>query len=248
MIPKIIHQIWFQGWDKLPDEYQKNVQSVIDHNPGYKHIKWDDKNIRAAIQSIGPEYLAKYDNFKLLHQKIDFGRYAVLYLYGGISVDVDCEAVKGFDELPQINTADFIVSRINVIIKSLNNATILVKPKHPLLRNLLDLIPDKCGVFQTDFSCIRQTTGPAFFTKYLSQFPEQITFLDNSYFENCSGMDSACQLKPNSILNHKHALTWVPPIYVMFGKGYYKIKQYKIELILLFSLLLLAFLLYKILK
>src|SRR5271166_3819149 len=100
MIPKIIHSIWFQGWDSLPEKYYENIASVGRHNPDWQYIKWDSESIRNLIRGLGDDYLQKYDDFKVMHQKIDFGRYAIIYAHGGVSVDTDVFALKGFDETP----------------------------------------------------------------------------------------------------------------------------------------------------
>jgi len=110
MIPRTIHQIWMQGWGQLPDKYLDNVQSIADKNPDYKILKWDEKSIRDIVKYLGEDYLRKYDSFTTLHQKIDFGRYSILYAMGGISVDTDVKAYKSFDETPHINDSNFIIS------------------------------------------------------------------------------------------------------------------------------------------
>lgn len=244
MIQNRIHQIWFQGWNYLPEKYVDNVKSIIDKNPTYTHFKWDDTSIRNALRILGPEYLAKYHSFNLIHQKIDFSRYAILYLYGGVSVDTDVVAIKGFDSTPFADTSDFIVSynsanKFESYIKSglpftINNATILVKKNHPILKNLLNqILSESCDINQSDYSCIQSTTGPAAFTEYLNQYKDQITILNNKYFEPCSGADLKCELPSEAILDHQHEASWVNPIWKKAAELYYVAKRNKFALILL---------------
>ena len=40
-IPRIIHQIWWQGMDKLPKKYQRFKESWVEHHPGWKIMYWD---------------------------------------------------------------------------------------------------------------------------------------------------------------------------------------------------------------
>ena len=159
MIPKIIHEIWFQGWNNLPEKYQKNVKSVQNQNPDWQFKTWDNDSLRAAISTIGQDYLNKYDGFKIMHQKIDFGRYAVLYLYGGVSVDTDAYALKSFNNTPSLQTSNFIVSVGDAGTK-VNNAIIFVSQGNPLMKELLTEITDNCTKFETDFSCIVDLTLP----------------------------------------------------------------------------------------
>lgn len=241
-IPKIIHQIWLQGFGQLPEKFKSNVQSVIDKNPDWEHIEWDDNSIRELVKSIGQQYLDKYDSFKLLHQKVDFGRYAILYVKGGVSVDIDVVAIKGFDELPNLETSNLIVSNLSNN-RALNNATILASPKNPILLGLLNyiLILD-CTSAQSNFTCIQKTTGPDAFNKYLRDYKDQITTLDSSYFESCSGYNDYCELNPNAILDHQHEGTWLPESFKSALGFYHWMKEHKWILILIGILLLILIL------
>lgn len=239
-IPKIIHSIWFQGWSQLPPQYNSNVQSVITNNPGYQYIKWDQDTIRKVVSDLGPTYLAKYDGLKIMHQKIDFGRYAILYTFGGISVDIDAMAHKGFDSTPHISDSDFIVSD-NSTGKFINNATILVSAKNPLMFLLINSIDGDCKFYQSDFFCVLQTTGPFAFTRFIKSHLDSVTVLPSVYFEPCSGLDDNCSVSDKTILNHKHEQTWVNPLFKSVAEQYYKIKPYKNIFIIVFILLILFF-------
>jgi mannosyltransferase OCH1-like enzyme len=245
MIPKILHFIWFQGWDSLPANFQSNVDSVIKNNPGYQVMKWDGNSLRNAIATIGNDYAVKYDEFEYMHQKIDFGRYAVLYLNGGISVDIDAIAYKGFDQTPGIQTSSFIVSQ-NSTNQFVNNAIILVSQKNPLMLELLQQISGNCGKMEHKISCIMKSTGPQMFNDFVLQNKEQINILPNTYFEPCSGADKFCKLPEQVILNHKHAATWISPFWQNMNKCRHWCRHYSDSLMILVILGLTIFIAYKI--
>ena len=50
MIPNIIHQIWIQGRDKIPNELQDHYRSCREINKNFRHILWDERKIRFAQQ------------------------------------------------------------------------------------------------------------------------------------------------------------------------------------------------------
>lgn len=235
----VIHQIWMQGWDKLPEKYVANVKSVIDLNPNWQHIKWDESMIRKVVALLGDAALAKYDSFTILHQKIDYGRYAILYTYGGVSVDIDAVALKGFDATPCLSTSDFIVSE-NSSGKFINNATIFLSAKNPLMLALMDSIDPICKKYQSDFSCVLQSTGPFAFTRFVKDNPG-ITVLDHKYFEPCSGSDSNCVVGPDAILDHRHEKSWMNPLFKVVSEQYFRMKPYKNVFIVLIILLILFF-------
>lgn len=219
MINRIIHQIWYQG--KLPEKYYSNVKSVIEKNPGWTHKMWNEQSLREAVSKLGPEYLAKWESFPYMHNRIDMGRFSILLLEGGASVDVDVVALKGFDSTPYLNTSNFIVSKnssngFENIVKngqsiSLNNATILTSQYNPVMKGLLDhLLELSCSIGESKENCIQGTTGPREFTSYLNQHKDQITVLPNIYFEPCGGSDEwGCEIKPESILDHRHEGSWM---------------------------------------
>lgn len=238
-IAKKIHQIWIPNWSNIPEKYKPRVQSVIDKNPGWIHYAWDDSNIPQLLNSIGPEYLEKYNSFSLIHQKVDFARAGILYVIGGASVDCDAIAYKSFDTLPHIETSDFICSynssnSLENKIKAgipvvLMNATILVKPRHPIVKNLLDyMMGQSCSINESAYSCIQHTTGPYAFTTYLlNNFKNQITILDNSYLDPCNSSDAYCEIKSNTVLDQQQEGSWANPAYKTLQKSYYWIKEHK---------------------
>lgn len=242
MIPKLIHLIWFQSWNEFPERFHNNVRSIIEKNPDYKIFYWDDASMQEELKTIGQEYLDKYNSFKLLHQKIDYFRFAILYSRGGISVDTDVLALRGFDELPNINTSDLIVSE-KPHSKSMNNATILANKNNPILKYLIDNIDTTpCREGESNYKCIQRTTGPYAFNKLLQPFKDQIVVLDKVYLEPCASLDSYCSPSEESVLNHLHELSWLKTWHKNVIKSYFVVKHYKyhvlIGIIILIALIL----------
>ena len=74
-------------------------------NPNWEHKTWDESQLRAACEEVGPACATRFDAYEHFMQKVDFGRYVILYLYGGVIVDCDMEAKKPLDEVPDIDAA-----------------------------------------------------------------------------------------------------------------------------------------------
>lgn len=248
-VPKIFHVIWIQGVDKIPSEYVQNLNETIAKNPDWQVYKWDDKSIRELLKKLGPQYLEKYNSFKILHQSIDYARYAIIYAFGGLSIDLDAKAVKSFNQIPYIQERDFIVGyspldKVGNIAqgnerRALNNSVIIARPFHPILKEVLDYINTlECKPGQSDFSCIIFTTGQSF-NEVLYRHKGEIVVLDNSYFESCHGNDEFCEYAPNAIIQHKHAQTWVPGSHQAIAKIYYWLKEYWLWIVGIIGILLL---------
>lgn len=255
-IPKQINVIWIQGCDKIPSEYKDNLNETISKNPDWKLVCWDDNSIRNLLKSLGPQYLEKYDSFKILHQKVDFARYAIMYGGGGgISIDVDAKAVKSFNEIPYINEKDFIVGyspldKVGNIAqgnkrRAINNSVIITKPFNPILKEVLDrILTLDCKPGQSNFSCIIFTTGESF-SDILYKHKDNVTILENSYFESCHGNDAFCEYAPNAIIHHDHAQTWVPGSHQNIAKAYYWLKANRTPVIAILLLVILIIILPK---
>ena len=232
MIVKSGHFIWMQGWDKFPEKFRANIQSVIDKNTNWKIYYWDEGSILEELKNSGQEYLDKYNNFKLLHQRVDYARYFLIWKFGGASIDTDIVALKGFDSIPNIDTSDFIVSE-KPHSKSINNATILSSRNNPILKYVIDNIDIKpCGEYESDYQCIQRTTGPYAFNKLLKPFKDKIVVLDKSYMEPCSSLDKYCSVKSNTILDHRHELSWLKPWHREAIKMYFEVKHYKYQILI----------------
>ena len=91
--PKIIHQIWLQGIDVIPSKYINNIETIKQFNPDYQHIIWDEKSILEIINT-NDSWKKTYFSFKHLHQKVDYARYVILWLKGGLYIDIDVTALK----------------------------------------------------------------------------------------------------------------------------------------------------------
>lgn len=242
MIPKIAHFIWYQGADKVPDKYKANIQSVIDKNPGWVVKVWDEESIEKLVSTLGQQYLDKLKSYRLLHQKVDYSRYSILFLEGGASVDIDASALKSFDGTPHINDSDFIVS-MNSTNQFVNNAFIATSKNNPVLKGLLDYISTlDCSPAQLDFMCIQHTTGPLAFTEYVNKNKDKITILDNKYFEPCSGRNKYCTPSKDAILRHDHSASWLPDSVKKTLEMQYFFKQYKWLIISLVALIIIILL------
>jgi hypothetical protein len=253
LVPKIIHQIWFQGQAEVPADYAEQAAALQRMNPTWRYRLWDDAALQGACRTVGRECYERYMSFQHLHQKVDLGRYVVLFLQGGISVDMDVIPLNPLDNLPGLAGARFMVSRVHInpaetyiftmgrLTVLYNNAMILSSPAAPHLRNLIDdVVQTRHGqAALTKVGEIQRTTGPQLFTESLMRTGmEGVTVLDNKYFEPCYGKDVHCTPPRDGILYHKHAASWVPVWLQSLSVGWYAAKPYA-PLVALVLLLLL---------
>lgn len=235
--PKIIHQIWLQGQNDIPDIYVKNIAKIIEYHSEWEYILWDEIRILNLIKNFG-ELVKTYYKLQYLHQKVDFARYIILYIYGGAYIDIDVDTVKSLDSLvEQFKTYDLIVSlmrldKLESFIfcynsQCVNNGIILAKPKNLSLLKVIEHINQNpnCSTISTKFSCINNTTGPYMFSNIiLNQDLSKTKLLEYDYLEPC--IIDNCNITDNTYLIHKQDGTWYSSswryllnIYGKYGKS-----------------------------
>jgi mannosyltransferase OCH1-like enzyme len=240
-IPKITHRIWFQGWDKVPEKYQENVRLLEEMNSEFEHKKWDEQSLRRECELLGKPYAEKFDSIPLMIMKVDYGRYIVLYRYGGISIDMDMKPIRPLQETPGLDTEEMIVSKLpNPVGYTgyLNNAMFAVKPRSPIIKEMID----KCTTStkkQEDYLnkelYLNNETGPEFVNKCLEKYKKRIKILDSEYFEPCYSSDMLCKPSKSTILDHRHSMSWIDSGYHWIFKLLFLIYRFlPIVLIILF--------------
>jgi len=105
MIPKIIHNIWIQGYENLPEKNKINHVHIKKLNPDWEFIIWDNKMILDLLKKY-PKLLHLYKNVNqltgIIHSKTtqsDIARYVIMKEYGGLYYDIEYECVSSFNEL-----------------------------------------------------------------------------------------------------------------------------------------------------
>ena len=113
MISKWIHQTW-KSKEGNP-QIDRLRLSWIDMHPGFKYTLYDDTDVDRFIRTHFDERI--YTTYKRILNgslKADFFRYCVLYIHGGVYVDVDLccvrsltDGIVSFDEDTLISASDY---------------------------------------------------------------------------------------------------------------------------------------------
>jgi hypothetical protein len=141
LIPKKIYQSW--KTKKLPPKMQEAVGNVRTLNPDYDYELYDDDDCRNfLLVHFGENYANAFDSLIPGAFKCDFWRYAVLYVNGGVYLDIDMVPLVPFDNIIGMkDTLVSIVDQKNILRPNcaIYQAFIACVPKHPVLLQALQL-------------------------------------------------------------------------------------------------------------
>lgn len=177
VIPKTIHQIWYQGQSQIPSKYRAFMKTWTDQQD-LRYEFWDEKRI---LNVVPKEWMDILSVGKLI-EKIDFAKYVILYLFGGVYVDMDLFAIQEISPFLQQNSSkDLIVfthntPKITIVVNNLlglhgrmiiNNAIIFCTKGNPKMLNIISacIASSKKNhlLISNQLRCL-VTTGPIMFT------------------------------------------------------------------------------------
>lgn len=204
VIPKLVHQTWKV---KNPnDDFHRKLLSRHERmNPNWRFVFYDDQDIQEFLRQYFPFRVVnayKKINPKYGASRADFFRYCVLYIYGGVYLDMKSIIRKKLDEM-EIGVGEESVDLLivghwkdNVWREILGNSrgelmnwVIMSTPRHPLLLKIIENMTEKIENFWTrryiydsklgekynatkSKYVVLETTGPLMMTRILNGYNE----------------------------------------------------------------------------
>jgi len=235
MIPKLIHQIWFQGKDNIPEHLKAYHDTWIQNNPNFVIIVWDEVKIQNEIDSFSDkEVKDMYNNYPHMIQKIDLAKYIILYKYGGVYIDMDTKNIQRIKE-SFFEDYDVIVSKLpesalfktmmilggnNPTNEIINNGIIMAAPSQPLLLDTInEAKKNKNSIYKhiNKTLYVYVTTGPLCLTNAVlknqkTSTHSKLKIIDQSFFEGCDLItveSGNCKPPENAIGIHLYENGWV---------------------------------------
>lgn len=241
--------IWLQGEDQIPKQsFKDNIEKWKLLNPQWKVDVVDDSALRQACKMYSNDCLDVYDSLNLLHLKVDFGRYVLMYNTSSMYVDMDMCPVKPIESNKLVKqfidsyestesehvlglsvlNLDILESLIyNGTTKFVNNAMMICSKSHPIIKKLIDTIISNFNQnkeYSSEFDKIQKLTGPIFFNNFFNN----INFKNISLFP-CETFEPAPAsgkyvVSSQTVAIHKMEMSWVPKHIQYIVKFYYFIK------------------------
>lgn len=190
-IPKRVHQVYLQGYDKIPNCAKDVIEQNKLNNPEYEFLIYDINMI--------DEYIANntttsvQEAYRLLNRNCraciaDFFRYVVIYNEGGVYADVKVKFITNLDEW--IHNSDKIKLsiwpwtkhshlgkfypknyKVNSKNREINQAVLVYPPKHKLLKEVIQEMVDTIHEKHNnpdEKQGVLSITGPHLYTKVIA--------------------------------------------------------------------------------
>lgn len=139
-IPLNIFTCWHSK--ELPSIMSEKYQKLVKNHPCFNHFFYDENDCRNFIKNNFNNYvLEAYNKLIPCAYKSDLWRYCVLYIYGGIYIDIKFECVNNFNLLA-LTENEYFVRDIpekyiyNGLIVSYPNNNILLKAINQIIINV----------------------------------------------------------------------------------------------------------------
>lgn len=179
MIPKKIHQIYFDLYGKPFEANELFVQSrnsLIEKHPEWEYKLWSEEECLELLETRYPHLYHFYKRFRYKIQQIDFIKCVILHAEGGFYVDLDNVAIKPMDDLVE-NTYLFNSLKHMTSVPEIMNNDIMASEKgwgwwEILFRDIKPNYEDKIktDVYDTwKGRFILQTTGPRYMHRLIKQ-------------------------------------------------------------------------------
>lgn len=207
-VPQIIHQIWSQGEELIPDKYNKWRLTWWQAMPHWRVETWSAARIRHLVASKFPQYLEWFDSLKTPVEQADVGRLFILAEHGGAYTDMDTGARTPFDQydglvqLCQEGRHFVLLGKWpNVGAWDINNAFIISTAGNPAWRDRLlpffyvrRNITGALGVV-SESARVFARAGPEAWTLASRQFPQDIVIAPVGVFYTDRGHSKATYLE-----------------------------------------------------
>jgi len=162
-IPKIIHQMacapladpesWPASWKKCQDTWKRL-------HPDFEYVLWTDDSLDRFMKREFPDFYPSWRAYDQNIKRIDTARYCILYRYGGIYADMDCECINRFyEKLPPGRASIGESPWHRKFGERFQNSLMASPPEHPFWETVIAVVVERLPGC-VDGGHVLQCTGP----------------------------------------------------------------------------------------
>ncbi|HBI89921.1 glycosyltransferase family 32 protein [Sphingobacterium multivorum] len=161
-IPKVIYQTF--KTNQIPWLTKLYIKRFRRKNKNYRYEFYDDQRVDAFIkESFDNEVYKAYSRLQIGAAKADFFRYAVLYVYGGVYLDLDSDILVNLDKYLQEHD-DAVITREKNHQNLFAQWALVFEKGHPFLERTIKYIVE--NIQQNKYpNDVHSMTGPTVYTR-----------------------------------------------------------------------------------
>jgi mannosyltransferase OCH1-like enzyme len=190
IIPMNIYQTWYTT--NLPTHMKKCVEQLKNNNPEFNHYLYDDNECLKFIkENYDDEVVNAYNSLVPGAYKADLWRYCILYINGGIYIDIKFECINEFKFISLLDKEYIVLDRKvgwynkgwHNIQKGIYNGLMICKPKNKLLFEMIKTIINN---IKNNFYGLNSLnpTGPILYGITYEKYNKLINNYELTYAEN----------------------------------------------------------------
>jgi mannosyltransferase OCH1-like enzyme len=201
-IPLNIFQTWHTK--KLPYYMQKNTDKLRENNPEFRYYLYDDNDCRDFISKyFDDSILSAYDKLVPGAYKADLWRYCILYIHGGIYLDMKMRCIGDFKLIELVDDEHYVrdieSSSIEPNSFGLYNAVMIQQKKNPFLMECIQQVVKNVKVNYYGFSPL-YPTGPGMLGDLYNKYKKDYKLNDIDMYHRING--EKILYKERMILEH----------------------------------------------
>lgn len=190
---RIIPLNLFQTWHTLdlPPKMKENVELLKRQNPEFTHYLYDDKMCRDFIRDhFHEDILWAFDKLNPGSYKADLWRYCVLYIHGGIYLDIKYKCVNNFKLIQLTNKEYWIKDRLYPFNSKdakygIYQGLLICLPKNNILFDCINCVLNNCKYSLYNNNDL-SVTGPHLFTTFFKNIHSLIHSFTGNFITNKS--------------------------------------------------------------
>lgn len=169
-IPKVIYQTF--KTDQIPWLTKIYIKCFLRKNKGYRYEFYDDLRVDAFIkESFDEEVYKAYTRLQIGAAKADFFRYAILYVYGGIYLDLDSDILVNLDKY--LNKGDqAVITREKNHPNLFAQWALIFEKGHPFLERTIKYIVENIQENKYPHD-VHAMTGPTVYTRAVNAIVQE---------------------------------------------------------------------------
>jgi len=162
----------------IPTIMKQNIEQTKKYNPNFNYYLYDEKDAYNFIkENFDQEIIDAYNGMSPPAYRSDLFRYAVLYIYGGIYMDVKFKLIDNYD-MNQLTYSEHYISDVEFDgYPGIINGFIVIKKNNPLMLDIINEIV--INVKNKEYNKGRLgVTGPKLFYDMYNKKKEEYNLVD----------------------------------------------------------------------